>query len=1685
MAPLASIARIAVARWSPVTAHTSSEAYLVTGTVTSSPTDPQDSPSLSPDHDSPRLELWRPFDATPLEPCASLPSPARFHSIAWNRLGTDDAATRPLGTIAAGLENGAVCLWDPHRILNEPHLDPLVNRFDLHSGPVRALAFSAAQPNLLASGSANGEVSIYDLSQPHVKPFSPGPRSRSIETVTCLDWNPSVVHILATGSNSGYTVVWDLKSKREITALLYHPAGTQTGLGQAGFGTSSNAGGAGGIFGGGGPGVGSNARGGAAVGGLGGISSVKWHPENPTKLITASDDDHNPVILVWDLRNWKEPERVLRGHEKGILSISWCQQDPDLILSSGKDGRTITWSCTTGEIVAEVKPSSDWVFDVGFCPHNPSIISAASLDGTITLHSLQSTGTPESQPEPSSTQTNNSSTTTNGLGSEDPFNLFEQAISANVSNHPTKSLQVVPRWLQRPSSVSFGFGGKLVKIRHERFATTTTTPGGPVQKIPKLEIVHVVTSNEIVERAEALERAATGQLEGGFAAFCDHKTQEPSNEEPSSSSSSRLESWKLLQTLLRAAVGGQSHRNREQLVELLGFDQDRIESKIQTALDKFRTLGKTLPLSTSSQQQPEDPEQTQDESRTPLDNRDDVFNERHGGGGGSSSLFDEPTPSQPLQDSFSTGIGGGDDFFANLGNQDHTRLSALPERLRRQESMTTTEGFNSTAATNGSNSSVASFNLKPTTLFKLYEPEQDQDFENDEVNVDRLITQALVIGDFTSAVSLALAVDRYADAILFALRGGPELLTAAQTAYFQRSQPANETTKSYLRVFESITNDDLEDLVQHVDLKDWIEVFVLVCTYSTGVERSEPSRQQVEFGTLIELLGQRLEHRFQLARSNGELDADQWRKHAVVCYLAAGKLEQVVHVWIAQMQEEESRTLDHAIQTKSISAISAYETRAQTLQEFVEKVQVFQHAVGYVDVDLTANPGSSKDHDKTFKLASLYERYVEYAELLADQGLSTLAIKYINLIPRDFVGTNSERGGAAALARARLLTVPGTSAATRGANPYGRTSQQPQPTSRYGVPAYGQVQPGSALSSSTRSAYNPYSTAAPASAVQPSPSSYSPYATNPAVAAPPALGQTAQQNSPYAAASNPYAPAPVAADNPYAPAPVLAAPPSAAANPYAAAPAPSSASTATSSFVPAFPSAIQSGPVHDPYAPVPGNPGAGLPAPPAIREASPNFANRQPVPAAAPPPPRAKPEQGWNDAPILSRKSTPAATAAAVGGTAGGGLGTSAPRVQAITSPFPNMPATGAPAAFGTYATPGQPVPPPPPSRGSNRTPAPPPPPPASGSRFIPPPPQQQQQQQQPQAQAAQVPPPPSAYAAPPPQRVTSNYAPPPPLASSAATPSQFATAPPPPPASTNQYAPPPPASTNQYAPAPPQSNNQYAPPPQATNQFAAAAPPPPRSGTPGTGISTSFNRPPPPRSTTATPPPNAPNFPPRPPSAGANRSGFQPLTAAAPGPPPPPASSSAQARPPPPPSAQANINSSRPPPPPSAQGQGPANGTMPPPPLARPGSATPSSTNSNNGMAPPPPSQPPAAPPVQTRPEPPKLKYPPGDRTHIPVANRPIFDILSVELRRLRQTTPPQQAKMINETEKRLNMLFDLINSEILSPSSTEQVLEICKAIESRNQPLALELHLGLLTTSNDVAPFQAALKLVIQRMS
>lgn len=169
MPPFAAIPRTAVHAWCPG-ALAPAHPLLVTGTVSGALDD-----SFSTDS---QLELWAPFaddvqgeGHTARTPLASVSLNARFNSLAW---GTHTHHGRtPLGTVAAGLDDGGVSLWDPNQLLQQAQHrgsaagglggsggeDPLIARLESpHCGPVRGLDFSPAQSNLLATGATNGEV---------------------------------------------------------------------------------------------------------------------------------------------------------------------------------------------------------------------------------------------------------------------------------------------------------------------------------------------------------------------------------------------------------------------------------------------------------------------------------------------------------------------------------------------------------------------------------------------------------------------------------------------------------------------------------------------------------------------------------------------------------------------------------------------------------------------------------------------------------------------------------------------------------------------------------------------------------------------------------------------------------------------------------------------------------------------------------------------------------------------------------------------------------------------------------------------------------------------------------------------------------------------------------------------------------------------------------------------------------------------------------------------------------------------------------------------------------------------------------------------------------------------------------------------------------------------------------------
>ena len=83
--------------------------------------------------------------------------------------------------------------------------------------PVTSIEFNPNKKNLLASGGS--EVLIQDISQNIKQPtvFKPGlPNHHEGSRITAISWNRVVNYILASASENGKIVVWDLKQNKPI-----------------------------------------------------------------------------------------------------------------------------------------------------------------------------------------------------------------------------------------------------------------------------------------------------------------------------------------------------------------------------------------------------------------------------------------------------------------------------------------------------------------------------------------------------------------------------------------------------------------------------------------------------------------------------------------------------------------------------------------------------------------------------------------------------------------------------------------------------------------------------------------------------------------------------------------------------------------------------------------------------------------------------------------------------------------------------------------------------------------------------------------------------------------------------------------------------------------------------------------------------------------------------------------------------------------------------------------------------------------------------------------------------------------------------------------------------------------------------------------------------------------------------
>ena len=228
-------------------------------------------------------------------------------------------------------------------------------------------------------------------------------------------------------------------------------------------------------------------------------------------------------------------------------------------------------------------------------PKIPGLLASCSFDRSVAVHSLHAApGAPE---------------------------------GSNTAVNPA-AVKRAPRWLRRPCSASFGFGGRLVTVvRGGVLSSAPPAPGAPVHRGVTLSVVSTPTDAKLVAGAEAfLARLAANNLPG----VCEEKAAGAK----AVGADADAAVWEFMRVVLDAS-------QRHSLLQYLGHSSEGLKAEV----DAYASGAAPPQNAVKPSSPPMAPSFSSafEHSGTPVKSAEDLFGSGFGGGDG----FDAPAPPAP------------------------------------------------------------------------------------------------------------------------------------------------------------------------------------------------------------------------------------------------------------------------------------------------------------------------------------------------------------------------------------------------------------------------------------------------------------------------------------------------------------------------------------------------------------------------------------------------------------------------------------------------------------------------------------------------------------------------------------------------------------------------------------------------------------------------------------------------------------------------------------------------------------------------------------------------------------------------------------------------------------------------------------------------------------------------------
>jgi WD40 repeat protein/ABC-type dipeptide/oligopeptide/nickel transport system ATPase component len=148
------------------------------------------------------------------------------------------------------------------------------------------------------------------------------------DRVWAVAFHPVLTNVLASVSDDGFIVIWDVTARREISRIIGPASGAP-------------------------------------------IYSLAFSPDG--KLLATSHA--NGEIVFWDTERYVKAGISLTGHDGNIHSIAF-NMDGNQLVSGGADGQVIFWDVTSRRMLRAFKEHLNWVWSVAYSPDGRSAVSA-------------------------------------------------------------------------------------------------------------------------------------------------------------------------------------------------------------------------------------------------------------------------------------------------------------------------------------------------------------------------------------------------------------------------------------------------------------------------------------------------------------------------------------------------------------------------------------------------------------------------------------------------------------------------------------------------------------------------------------------------------------------------------------------------------------------------------------------------------------------------------------------------------------------------------------------------------------------------------------------------------------------------------------------------------------------------------------------------------------------------------------------------------------------------------------------------------------------------------------------------------------------------------------------------------------------------------------------------------------